>query len=173
MNRARLYRSTRDRKIAGVAGGLADYLNIDATVIRLIWIFSIFVGGGFAYILSWIVIPEEPSPVDREAGSPEIQPERADLPGSADQVGFGRLDLDKSRYFLFAQRTAALGPLPLFLAFFLDFPGCSAFDPSWKGTETFEVDRLIQVFDDHLQWSFLRTFTGCSGITNGNYRHDC
>lgn len=56
-----LYRSVRDRKIAGVAGGIAEYLKVDSTVIRLIWVLAILFGGaGFlAYLIAWIVIPEE------------------------------------------------------------------------------------------------------------------
>ncbi len=59
----RLYRSRRNRVIGGVAGGLADYFGIDPTVVRLIWAFTIFFAGFgfFAYIVAWIVIPEEPT----------------------------------------------------------------------------------------------------------------
>ncbi|MBR9677342.1 PspC domain-containing protein [Candidatus Woesearchaeota archaeon] len=59
----RLYRSKKDRVIAGVAGGLGDYLNTDPTLIRLIWVIvTVFTGlvmGILAYIIAWIVIPEE------------------------------------------------------------------------------------------------------------------
>jgi len=56
-----LYRSVKDRKIAGIAGGIGEYLNIDSTIVRLIWILAILFGGaGFlAYLIAWIVIPEE------------------------------------------------------------------------------------------------------------------
>ncbi len=69
MSRGRLYRSTRERMIAGVAGGLAEYFGIDVVIVRLLWILAFFFGGGiFAYLLAWIVIPEEKktSPVDEE-----------------------------------------------------------------------------------------------------------
>jgi phage shock protein C len=56
----RLTRSRRDRKIAGVCGGIAEYLNTDATLIRLLALIALFCGAGFlAYIIAWIVIPEE------------------------------------------------------------------------------------------------------------------
>lgn len=57
----RLYRSVKDRKIAGVAGGIAEYLEIDSAIVRLIWLLAILFGGaGFlAYLIAWIVIPEE------------------------------------------------------------------------------------------------------------------
>jgi phage shock protein C len=57
----RLYRSKKDKKIAGVCGGIAEYLNIDPTIIRLIWAISIlFWGVGFlAYLIAWIVMSEK------------------------------------------------------------------------------------------------------------------
>ena len=61
----KLYRSVNDKKIAGVCGGLAKYLNIDPTVIRLIWVLvALFAGAGLlAYIVCALIIPEEPSNV--------------------------------------------------------------------------------------------------------------
>ncbi|NLM40641.1 MAG: PspC domain-containing protein [Firmicutes bacterium] len=57
--RKRLVRS-RDRKIAGVCGGIADYLGIDPTVIRLIWLIALLIygTGAFLYLVCWVVIPE-------------------------------------------------------------------------------------------------------------------
>jgi phage shock protein C len=57
----RIYRSQKYRVIAGVAGGLAEYFNVDVVLVRLLWVISIFAGGGgvLAYIIAWIVIPEE------------------------------------------------------------------------------------------------------------------
>ncbi len=48
--------------IGGVAGGLANYFDIDPTLIRVLFVVSIFIGGGgiLAYIILWIVVPEEP-----------------------------------------------------------------------------------------------------------------
>ena len=47
--------------IAGVAGGLANYFDIDPTIVRVLFVVSIFIGGGgiIAYIILWIVVPEE------------------------------------------------------------------------------------------------------------------
>lgn len=58
----RLYRSRTDRMIAGVCGGIAEYSNIDPTVVRLLWLLvSLLWGVGItAYIIAWIIIPEEP-----------------------------------------------------------------------------------------------------------------
>ena len=57
----RLFRSQTDRKIGGVAGGLGEFLGIDATLLRLIFVFSvIFMGTGLLlYLVMWLVVPEE------------------------------------------------------------------------------------------------------------------
>lgn len=59
----RLERSRLDRKIAGVAGGMAKYWGSDPTLVRLLWVFALlltFPLAIVAYIITWIVIPEEP-----------------------------------------------------------------------------------------------------------------
>ena len=57
----RLYRS-REKRVGGVCGGIAEYFNIDPTIVRLIWAISIFAYGTglLAYLICWIVIPEDP-----------------------------------------------------------------------------------------------------------------
>jgi phage shock protein PspC (stress-responsive transcriptional regulator) len=58
----RLYRSTRERMVSGVAAGLADYVGIDATAVRLLWIVAAFVTGPVApllYMAAWWLIPRE------------------------------------------------------------------------------------------------------------------
>ena len=60
----KLYRSVNDKKIAGVCGGLAKYLNIDPTVIRVIWALIALGGAGIvAYLICALIIPEEPTNV--------------------------------------------------------------------------------------------------------------
>lgn len=58
----RLYRSKTERKISGVCGGIAEYFDVDPTLIRLLWLCAIFFAGGglFAYIVAIIVVPEKP-----------------------------------------------------------------------------------------------------------------
>lgn len=59
----RLYRSVRDRMLGGVCGGLANYVNVDPTLIRLLWVaFTFFTKapGILLYVIAWIVVPEEP-----------------------------------------------------------------------------------------------------------------
>lgn len=58
----RLYRSRSEEMIAGVCGGLADYLNVDPTVVRLVFLLILFAGGGglFIYLILWVIMPLEP-----------------------------------------------------------------------------------------------------------------
>ena len=56
----RLYRSKENRKIAGVCGGIAEYFNIDPTIVRILWVLFALMGAGvIAYIVGWIIIPEK------------------------------------------------------------------------------------------------------------------
>ena len=57
----KLFRSRSNRVIGGVCGGLAEYLNIDTTVLRVITALLTFVMGMslWVYLLAWIIIPEE------------------------------------------------------------------------------------------------------------------
>ncbi len=59
----KLYRSTVDKKICGVCGGIAKYFNIDPTLVRLGWVlFTCLDGSGLlAYIICAIIIPEQPA----------------------------------------------------------------------------------------------------------------
>ena len=58
----KLYKSTTDKKLCGVCGGIAEYFNIDPTIVRLAWILFSFLGGsGFlAYIVAAVIIPCSP-----------------------------------------------------------------------------------------------------------------
>lgn len=60
----KLYRSTTNKTIAGVCGGLAEYLNIDPTIFRVIWALVALSGAGLlAYLLCALIIPEKPSDI--------------------------------------------------------------------------------------------------------------
>ena len=58
----RLYRSRTDRKLAGVCGGLAQYFNTDATLLRVLFVVLALLGGPglVIYLVLWIAVPEEP-----------------------------------------------------------------------------------------------------------------
>ena len=57
----KLYRSKKNRIIAGVCGGMGDYFELDSTFIRLLWIFATLIWGAglIAYLIAWVVIPEK------------------------------------------------------------------------------------------------------------------
>ena len=58
----KLYRSTENRVIAGVCGGIAEYFDIDPTLVRLAWVLFCVLGGSgpLAYIIA-AIIPEDPA----------------------------------------------------------------------------------------------------------------
>lgn len=58
----KLFRSKTDKKIAGVCGGIANYFNIDVTIVRLVWALAIVLAGvGFwTYIIAALIVPIEP-----------------------------------------------------------------------------------------------------------------
>ena len=62
MNEKKLYKSSTDKKLAGVCGGIAEYFNIDSTLVRLGWVgFSLLGGSGLlAYIIAAIIMPDRP-----------------------------------------------------------------------------------------------------------------
>jgi len=68
----KLTRSRTDKKIAGVCGGFAKYLDMDVTLVRIVWLMLVFCGGGgvIGYIVAWIVMPDE-APAPSVAVAPE------------------------------------------------------------------------------------------------------
>jgi phage shock protein C len=58
----RLYRSRSDRMIGGICGGLGKYLNVDPTLVRLLFVLGAFMGGPglLVYLIMLLVVPEEP-----------------------------------------------------------------------------------------------------------------
>ena len=57
----RLYRSRSERMIAGICGGLGQYLGTDPTIIRLVFVLLAVLGPGvIIYLIAWLVVPEEP-----------------------------------------------------------------------------------------------------------------
>ena len=57
----RLYRSKKNKILGGVCGGIAEYVDTDPTLIRLLWALTALVWGFgiLAYILAWIIIPQQ------------------------------------------------------------------------------------------------------------------
>ena len=62
MEGKKLYKSSTDKKIAGVCGGIAEYFNIDSTLVRLGWVVFCALGGSglLAYIIAAVIIPRDP-----------------------------------------------------------------------------------------------------------------
>jgi len=59
----RLYRSTTERVLGGVAGGVADYFDLDPALVRVAWAILILASGGLfglLYLVMWFVVPEAP-----------------------------------------------------------------------------------------------------------------
>jgi phage shock protein C len=61
--RKRLVRSSTDKKIAGVCAGLADYFDLDVTIIRIVWLLAVLCAGTgiLVYVILWIALPVGPT----------------------------------------------------------------------------------------------------------------
>ena len=60
----KLYRNSQNKMIAGVCSGLAEYINIDPTIIRVIWALVGLSGAGLvAYLICALIIPEKPADI--------------------------------------------------------------------------------------------------------------
>jgi phage shock protein C len=81
VNARRLYRCRHDRLLAGVAGGMAEYLEVDPTVVRVLWILSAFLGGFtiLLYLILVFIMPLEPL----------VGPGYGPMPGTAPTGGPG------------------------------------------------------------------------------------
>jgi phage shock protein C len=76
----RLMRSSVDSKMAGVCGGVAEYLGVDSTIVRLIWVVAALVPpfpAFIAYFVGWLIMPLAPLPV------PPAQPAASAAPHTA------------------------------------------------------------------------------------------
>jgi phage shock protein C len=107
----RLYRSRTDSVLGGVAGGVAEYLDADPSIVRIIWaILAIVTGGIFLvlYIVMWIVVPETPDSLAAAApsapgatpaaGTAPVRRERRASGGGA--MVFGLILVGLGAYFL-------------------------------------------------------------------------
>lgn len=61
----KLYRSEKDKMFGGIIGGLAEYFEVDSTVLRLLWVLILFVTGVIpgliAYLIALLIVPKKPS----------------------------------------------------------------------------------------------------------------
>src|SRR2546425_12836011 len=109
MNR-RLYRSSKERVISGVAGGVAEYFDVDPSIVRIAWALLALITGGVFLILygvMWLVVPVAPGTAgsaassDDPSGTPGAPAPRAERyrSGSAGLV-FGLILIGLGLYFL-------------------------------------------------------------------------
>lgn len=94
----RLYRSKRDAMMGGVCGGIAEYLNIDSAIVRIIFAVMMLAGGigVLAYFLAWIIIPEaKPGETDFEYTASAHDRRQPELSGDKVRmiIGFGFIGL--------------------------------------------------------------------------------
>jgi phage shock protein C len=64
----RLQRSRTEKMIAGVCGGLAEYFDVDPTIVRILWVIVTLLGGAgiILYIVLWVIMPlQRPGPLAR------------------------------------------------------------------------------------------------------------
>jgi phage shock protein C len=90
----RLYRSSTERVFAGVAGGVAEYFDLDPALVRVAWALLILASGGIfflLYIVMWFVVPEAPPGV--LSGDP--WPSAASMPADAGTPGAGETPADQ------------------------------------------------------------------------------
>lgn len=80
VNERKLYRSTSNKSIAGVLGGFAEYLDIDPTLLRVVYVLVTFftgiIFGALAYVVAWLVMDEGPAAGGAYAQTPQMQTER-------------------------------------------------------------------------------------------------
>jgi phage shock protein C len=76
MNR-RLYRSRKEKMIGGVCAGLAQYFDIDPVIVRIVFVVAVFMGGSgiLAYIICWIIMPEEPAVAPASVAASQTVPQ--------------------------------------------------------------------------------------------------
>jgi phage shock protein C len=79
----RLMRSSTDCKIAGVCGGIAEYLEVDSTIVRLVWVLLVIVPvplvpAVLGYVVAWLVMPKAPLPLPVEVMAQPITPAAPD-----------------------------------------------------------------------------------------------
>jgi len=111
MQKAKLTRSNSDKILAGVCGGLAAYLDVDAVLVRLAFVVLLFSGGIGAplYLLMWVITPQEGEPErpNAETIQKNISELKGTVSGSVSRLGqpnaVGVLLIILGVYFLFRQ----------------------------------------------------------------------
>lgn len=115
----KLYRSRKNRMIAGVCGGIAEYFNIDPVIVRLIVVALFFVGGSalLAYIIAMIVIPYQPYEM-ASGDNKEATPVAATAPAQASHVSSGAVPLFLGIVLIIIGAVFLLHNMPIFDPFY-------------------------------------------------------
>ena len=114
----RLRRSTSEKRIAGVCGGLAEYFNVDVSLVRLAWVVLTIVPGAIffgvlAYLAAWVLMPESKEvPVARSASAKRLARSATDrkIGGSAASSPTSSLG-SSCRWYLYPKRSPATRPV--------------------------------------------------------------
>ena len=87
----KLYRSSKNKMLGGVAAGLGEYFDIDPTLVRVLFVITLFLGGTgiIGYIILWIIVPEEPIVFNKQYGeSSETETETPKQENSFDSKAY-------------------------------------------------------------------------------------
>lgn len=89
MESKRLFRSRTNVMLGGVCGGLAKYLNVDPTIVRLVFVLLFFIGGGgfWIYLVLWFITPVEPS--SNQAAVVEVKAKNVEAMPSTAKTEYG------------------------------------------------------------------------------------
>jgi phage shock protein C len=97
----KLYRSRSSQMVGGVCMGLARYFDVDVTLVRLLWVLAVLLGGTglLAYFIAWVIIPEEPT----EGEAIDITPGSEKSGTAADSRAIGLIVIAIGVFLLFRQ----------------------------------------------------------------------
>lgn len=115
----KLYRSVRDKMLGGVAGGLAEYFDIDPTIVRVLFVISLLFGGAgvIAYIILWIIVPEEPIEVQYRKTYPPSEPKQEEQSSTEKNINDAEMAYQTARQAQRHKRNSFAGVILIVLGF--------------------------------------------------------
>ena len=96
----RLYKSASDRMLSGVSGGLAEYLDVDSTLVRIAWVIVTVMSAGIAllaYIALVIIVPTRPSPATSGPSEEQTLPDGETSPDQEPYLAVERNDAERNK----------------------------------------------------------------------------
>ena len=119
------YRSSNDKMIGGVAGGIAEYFEIDCVIVRIIFVCALFFGAGIlAYILRWIISPEEPFTIVNDESTTSTNEQQRTTSENTEANGEQTSNNRTKTSYIFGGTLVVLGVILLFSNFI-------SFDAFW------------------------------------------